>query len=220
MKIALIDFCETIVDHQTFDPFIEYVLQHERQTRYRLICTSFVKMFCRLLTWVFSKLGRNVYVYKNLIVAQMKGVPQKKVEMLAESYYTECLQPHLIPKTLELLRELKTQGCELVIVSGGCNLYIKYFAKAFCVNHIMSAELEFVKNICTGRLKTDCMGSEKPVRVREWMTGEGLSGKCAVGVSDSISDMPMLSMCDRKIVISRREHQSWVTDEMEEVIWE
>ncbi len=219
MKIALIDFCETIVDYQTFDPFIEYVLQHERQTRYRLICTSFVKMVCRLFTWLFSKLGRNVYVYKNLIVAQMKGLSQEKLELLAASYYTECIQPHLIPQTLELLRELKAQGCELVIVSGGCNLYINCFAKAFCIDHIMSAELEFVESICTGRLKTDCMGNEKLVRVREWMAGEGLSGNCAVGVSDSVSDRPMLSICDRKIVISRREHQSWVTNEMEEIIW-
>ena len=219
MKIALIDFCETIVDHQTFDPFIEYVLQHERQTRYRLICTPFVKMSCRLLTWLFSRLGRNVYVYKNLIVAQTKGLPQKKLEMLATSYYTECLQPHFIPQTLELLRELKAQGCELVIVSGGCNLYINCFAKEFCINHIISAELEFVESICTGRLKTDCMGSGKLVRVQEWMAEEGLSDKCAVGVSDSISDMPMLSMCDRKIIISKLGHQNWVTNEMEEIIW-
>ena len=219
MAVALIDFCETIVDHQTFDPFIEYVLQHERLFRYRLTCTPAVRMFCRLITRVLSKLGSPVYVYKNLIVAQTKGIPLERLENLAAAYYKECLQPHLIPQTLELLGKLKAQGFELVIVSGGCNLYITYFAETFGINVVMAAELEFSDGVSTGRLKTDCMGSEKVACVQKWMADEGLSGKCAVGVSDSISDMPMLSICERKIIISRHEHQNWVTSEMEEVIW-
>lgn len=219
MKVALIDFCETVVDYQTFNPFIEYVLKHERLFRYRMICTPVVKLFCRLITRVLSKLGHPVYVYKNLIVTQTKGIPLERLEMLASSYYSECLQPHLIPQTIELLRKLRAQGFELVIVSGGCNLYITYFAEIFEINHIMAAELEFSDGVCTGRLKCDCMGSEKAVRVQKWMADKGLSGKCAVGVSDSISDMPMLSICEHKIIISRHAHQSWVTPEMEEVIW-
>lgn len=219
MKIALIDFCETVVDYQTFDPFIEYVMQHERKIQYRIICTSVVKVLCRLLTGLCGKVGHPVYFYKSLIVAQMRGLSHEKMKLLASSYYTECIQPHLIPQTMELLRELKDQGFELVIVSGGCDLYITYFAKTFGIYHIMAAELEFSDGKCTGRLKTDCMGKEKTVRVQKWMTEEGLSGKCGVGVSDSVSDLPMLSMCERKIVISKHEHQCWVSPEMEEIIW-
>lgn len=219
LKIALIDFCETIADHQTFDPFIEYVLQHERKTRYRIVCTFVVKKLCHLLTLVSGKFGTPVFYYKKLLVAQTKGMSCGILGILAASYYTECIQPHLIPQTLELMSGLQAQGFELVIVSGGCSLYIEYFAKAFGINHIMASELEFVDGICTGRLKTDCMGQEKIVRVQKWMAYEGLSGKCEVGVSDSISDLPMLSMCKRKIVISKHGHQNWVTPDMEEIIW-
>ena len=219
MTVALIDFCETIVDHQTFDPFMEYILQHERLTRYRLICNPVVKMLCRLITRILFMLGRPVYAYKNLIVAQTKGISIERLEELAASYYTVCLQPHLIPQTMELLNELKAQGFELVIVSGGCNLYITYFAKTLGISVIMATELEISDGVSTGKLKTDCMGSEKVERVQKWMADKGLIGKCGVGVSDSISDMPMLSICERKIVISRHKHQDWVTPEMEEVIW-
>ena len=48
-KYVLLDFCETVVDFQTFDAFLEYVLQSKRPWLYKLC-------MCKSLVFVLNKM--------------------------------------------------------------------------------------------------------------------------------------------------------------------
>ena len=218
-KIALIDFCETIADFQTLDPYLQYVVTQEHPRRGRILCSVFVKNSCVLITRAARALGWKHYLYKLLLVRQLKGLSRKKLEGYGKQYYEQRIKGHLIAPTIEQVLRLKKQGCRLMIVSGGSDLYIKHFAKEYGIDDVLSAQLEFEDGICTGELLGECMGQEKPKMLRNYMQAHTIDGDFEAGISDSRSDLPMLALCRRRIVISRGRHQPWVTQDMEEILW-
>ena len=66
---------------------------------------------------------------------------------------------------------------------------------------------------------TACMGEEKIRDLKYYMLENKIIGVFEVGLSDSDSDLPMLNLCKRKIVVSQAKHQDWVTEDMEEIVW-
>ena len=218
-KIALLDFCETIADFQTFDPFLQYVIAQERPRRSRVLCSTAARECCALATRVMRALGWKHYLYKLLLVRQLKGLSREKLEACGRQYYEQRVKDHLIAPTVELIAELKRLGYRLMIVSGGSELYIRWFAQEYGVDDVLSAQLEYADGICTGRLLCECMGGEKPEMLRAYIQVHDIEGELAVCASDSRSDMPLLELCQRKIILSHGRHQPWVTEDMEEIVW-
>ena len=218
-RIVLIDFCRTVVNFQTFDPFLEYVIECNKPVRYRLICNHISKTGIRLLERVLRKLHIENFLYKNTLLKQMKGITDFQLEETGKKYYDNKIRCNLIGQVIDILLDLKKNGYHLMIVSGGSDWYIRYFANEFGVDDVLTARLEIVNGKCTGKMLTACMGEEKIRDLKYYMLENKIIGVFEVGLSDSDSDLPMLNLCKRKIVVSQAKHQDWVTEDMEEIVW-
>lgn len=219
-KVALFDFCGTIANYQTLNPFLEYVLRRERPIRHRLICNAPVRRMLLLMEGAAMRIGYKHYLYKELLVRNMKGISRQKLEQYGAGYYQVQVRKNLVCSTVDLIKELQEKGRRIVIVSAGSAFYIECFAKEYHVNDVITAEFDFTESgICTGRLRSECMGSEKLERIQTYMKTAVTQGVYDIGCSDSRSDLPMLDLCQRRIVVSHGEHQAWVADDMEEIIW-
>ena len=42
-ELVLLDFCDTVVKFQTFDPFVLYVLKREKPESYKFVTSSLVE---------------------------------------------------------------------------------------------------------------------------------------------------------------------------------
>ena len=219
-RIALFDFCGTIANFQTFDPFMEYIIKQRSLIRYCILKNRGFQLICRMLERIMGLYGSHCFLYKMILVRQVKGIREDEMRTYGKSYYETVVRPNLVPETLGFLKECKESGCRIMIVSAGSRLYIEYFAKEFGVEDVISSEIEFRNGICCGRLARDCVGSSKMTILREYMEKHKIQGSLELGVTDSISDKPLLESCRKKVIISHRKHQSWVTDDMEEIIWE
>ena len=218
-KIALIDFCGTIADFQTFDPYLLYVIEREYPHRSRVLNSWPVRRGCELLTLIMHAFGWRHYLYKLLLVRQLNGLRREKLEEYGKLYYEQRIRNHLISSTLEIISALREQDYRLMIVSGGSELYIQWFAQEYGIDDVLGARFEYNSDICTGKLLIECMGLEKQAILQEYMRSHGIAGELAVGISDSRSDLPMLELCQKKIVISHHEHQQWVSEGMEEIVY-
>lgn len=209
-EIVIFDFCETLVNFQTADAYVDFV--KESLNTPKLIKRD--KIITKLRnTRIFSYLdffsnGR-FSIQKRLKLYILKGIKQEELEKLALQYYETKIKPNLIGKTIELMESYMASGKQVWIVSGGYGMYLKYFCHEFHVNKWISSNIKIKKGYATGSiLGKDCMNKNKVYLLKQNLRHIGAS-KIIASYSDSKSDIPILSIADNAFVISHT-HQKWV----------
>ena len=219
-RIVIFDFCETLVDFQTADAFVDYAREHLnnrsilRKERINLLLRRYK------LTRVAEKLtSYKCSIEKRLKLWQLKGVSKEDLTTLAYSYYKEIIKPHLIEKTNTLLQRHQQNGYEIWLISGGYGIYLQYFKEEFNIDQLISSNIGFKKDKCTGRMScVDCMHIHKVELLKDKLSHEN-EFEIVASYSDSSSDIPILGVAKQGFVVSRQ-HQSWGESYgFKEIIW-
>ena len=219
-KIAFFDFCETLTDFQTADAYVDFVRAHiasvgmRRKEKLQKVLnkTKIIPIAEKLTKHKFS-------INKRLKLFQLKGLNFKDLDELAEGYYEEMIKPHFIEDTVNILIKRKLDGWDVVLVSGGYDIYLKYFAMEFGISQLISTKVKFNGSTCTGTFDgIDCLNENKVKLLNRNITKETLNDSEAY--SDSFTDIPFLQWVNTGYVVSRDEHQRW-TDKykFKEIIW-
>ena len=109
-KIALFDFCETLVSFQTADAFVRFVGEATGSAR--------VSRMLRIHHFLDRKgiIGRLYKLFpesspgKRLVARGLKGFREDALDELAGRYYAQRLRPALIPEVVGRLRSLQRDG--------------------------------------------------------------------------------------------------------------
>lgn len=211
MKIALFDFCETLVNFQTADYFVEYALKmhNKGNVYYGLLKFGVVKKF----------LNKHWQIRKKLHLFQMKGMSKQEIEKAAQEYYKLYIKPNIFPYMLGLIKEYKDKGYKVYIVSGGYSTYIKYYADEIYVDDVIANDFSYSKKgIFRGVIcKRDCMGIEKINRLNAYFLKTDIEK--SISYSDSLSDLPMLKWTQKGVLISKyKERKSAKKNNLEQVV--
>lgn len=202
-KIALFDFCETIVSFQSADRYVRYVVDNFAtpivRFRHRLYVLQDKLHFARRL----NKYCHAHFITKELLLKQLKGVQYEIMDLAAQEYYYYDIRPNLIAVTIAELKRLQEEGYRIVIVSAGYDIYIKYFAKEFGINadDVHANQLLFKKQGFSGKYDKDCIGDVKVEILNENFRKEDIY---AVAYTDSESDLPLLNWADEGYWIRRK----------------
>ena len=222
-KLALFDFCETLVSFQTADAFIDYVRSKESSLYMRLLNTILIALSMAKVIAFINKLFPNSGISKRIKLLQLRGFTFNKLDILAEFYYREVIKPNLIDTVVSKMKECTQQNYEVSIVSAGYFQYLKFFAKDFNIKHLIATEIEFDKmgKRCLGTISgKDCIHVEKINRINEYFDGQKVEYKKSISYSDSITDLPLLTMTGEGVVVSRTRSQSWShLYKFKEIIW-
>lgn len=220
-EFALFDFCGTIVNYQSFNPYIIAVLKSEKEWAYSLYSNRIFSFVSKVITKIINKINKNYYFDKHLLVFLTKGISLSAFEKIAEEYFKDVVSKRYITETLELIKKCKRSGMKIAVVSAGCDLYISLFAKEHDVDLVLTNRIRFKDGMSTGCLNNkDLLGTQKVLEINKAFITNDHNASFEIGVSDSFSDIPMLNICNKKIVISHCKHQNWVTSEYEEIIYE
>jgi HAD superfamily hydrolase (TIGR01490 family) len=217
-NIAIFDCCETIVNFQTADAFVSFIREQSESQKME-------QMESKRLHFRATNLGQLLWRFgldenKKKVASQLDGMPRESVIIYAESYLRNVLSKNFIPDTIELINKLKGQGYCLILISGGYWDYIKPLGDSLGFDYVISTHLKYKDGVCTGKFGKDCMGKQKVYQFKRFLKSEGILPKTIISISDSESDLPILRIADKSIVISRK-HQKWVpfSDKFEEIIW-
>lgn len=211
-KIAIFDFCETLVKFQSADAYINYVIDAEKIIRHRqsLIGCVLNKVCFRLF---------NVSWNKHVLMKTICGLSRTDLEKYACEFYHQQIRPGLIKNSVDYLRKLKEEGYHIIIASAGFDIYINYFASEMGVDQIICSELEFVGEKFSGRLTNyDLIGNKKVKALKEILQMPTLKDCDSIAVSDSRSDLPLLNYCKKAVVVCKKT-PSWIKRDMEVLIW-
>lgn len=225
-NIAIYDFCQTLVDFETADEFINYIRSIEKKPRMMII--EFFRLVLKK-TKVLSVVERikrrshpNYSYNKRIILSEIKGLKKKQIDKYASLYYENVIKKHFISKTLNQLIEEKNEGYLIVVVSAAYEPYLQLFAAEYNIDYLITNSFEYDLN---GRYKAklidDCIGENK-VRffLNEFPEFDKSDYDNSVAYGDSKSDIPILSIVEKGYVVSPKKSKNWAKENgLEDFIW-
>lgn len=218
-KVALFDFCETLANFQTADPFVDYV-RESKQSKRMIFWERLKKLHdkSRIVGLIEYFFFRNQSLAKRLKCYQLKGLSKLYLEKMAKCYYDEVIRPNLIPKMVDELEKLK-DSYKIYLVSGGYDLYLNYFVKEFSLDGCISTKIKFEDGVCTGTFDgKDCMNFNKVKLLDHFFK---VKPNHVIAYSDSKSDLPMLRWADEGIVVIKNNRGNWNNHyNFKEIVWE
>jgi len=203
LKVAIFDFCDTLVSFQTADEFIKFCAI--RRNKIKFYSFETVRHILRKLRLLRGPAN------KKFLLRYIKGLKEEEIELLAKEYFENKIKHKIIESTLECLRKLKSCGYKTIIISGGYECYIKKFAESFDCDEVIATEIEIVDGIVTGKIAgLDCMGVNKIYKLNEVIDIQDIHYDESYTFSDHDSDIYIFSLVKNRFVIRRQGYdQSW-----------
>lgn len=210
MKLVIFDFCETLVNFQTADCFVEYILHQSGRgkRKYNKILTA-VLYRLRVIA-LTNKLFPGLNLSKRMCLYQLQGLPNHEMDSWSKAFVNEKIRPNLIPELMIKLKEHQQVDDYIVLISGGYEDYLNVFAQQENIPVVMGTRIQIKNNRLTGYFDgADCLHTEKVNRLNEWLSTRNNHFESTVVYSDSITDMPLFKWVDDPIVVSKNKSQLW-----------
>lgn len=142
-------------------------------------------------------------VFNDLYFKRYKGESEDRLRFFAHDLFKTVLKPAVFPGTYELLEKSRSLGLRQVVVTGALDISIKPLMEHLGITEYVSNRLEFVNGIATGRLLPPVMAAAtKASWIRTYAEREGISLGDSYAYTDSMSDLPMLSVVGHPAVIN------------------
>ncbi len=134
-------------------------------------------------------------VFNDLFFQRYKGESEDRLRYFAEELFEEVLKPAVFPGTFDLIENSKRVGLRQVVVTGAIDISVKHLMDYLGIETWVSNRLEFVNGIATGRLLPPVLAAAtKASWIRNFAEREGINLSESYAYSDSMSDLPMLSI--------------------------
>jgi HAD superfamily hydrolase (TIGR01490 family) len=143
-------------------------------------------------------LGADLYnrrLLNDLFFMRYKGESEDRLRYLADELFESAIRPSIFPGAYELIEKSKEMGLRQVLVTGALDLTVRPLAEHLGLDDYVTNRLEFVDGMATGRLLPPVMAAAtKASWMRTYAERETLSLSDCYAYSDSMSDLPMLSI--------------------------
>jgi HAD superfamily hydrolase (TIGR01490 family) len=134
-------------------------------------------------------------LFNDLFFRRYRGESQDRLRSLAGELFEEVIRPSIYPGAYELVDKSKRLGLRQVLVTGALDLTVEPLARHLGLDDFVTNRLEYVDGHATGRLEPPVMAAAtKASWIRTYAEREGLALSDCYAYSDSMSDLPMLSV--------------------------
>jgi HAD superfamily hydrolase (TIGR01490 family) len=134
-------------------------------------------------------------VFNDLFFKRYKGESEDRLRFFAEQLFEDVLQPAIFPGAYELIEKSRSLGLRQIVVTGALDISVNPLMKHFGIKDYVANHLEFVNGIATGRLLPPVLAAAtKASWIRTFAEREGISLSDSYAYTDSMSDLPMLSV--------------------------
>jgi HAD superfamily hydrolase (TIGR01490 family) len=134
-------------------------------------------------------------VFNDLFFKRYKGESQDRLRFFAEELFETVLKPAVFPGAFELIEKSRSLGLRQVVVTGALDMSVEPLMKYLGITDFACNRLEFVNGVATGRLLPPVLAAAtKASWIRTFAERERISLSESYAYSDSMSDLPMLSI--------------------------
>ena len=134
-------------------------------------------------------------VFNDLFFKRYKGETEDRMRFFADGLFEKVLKPAVYPGAFELIEKSRSLGLRQVVVTGALDGSVKPLMDYLGIEDYVANRLEFVKGVATGRLLPPVLAAAtKASWIRTFAEREGVNLSDSFAYSDSMSDLPMLSI--------------------------
>lgn len=142
-------------------------------------------------------------VFNDLYFKRYKGQSEDRLRYFSEELFEDVIKPAIFPGTYELLEKSRGLGLRQVVITGALDVAVKPLMEHLQITEYVTNRLEFVNGVATGRLLPPVMAAAtKASWIRTYTEREGLSLSESYAYTDSMSDLPMLSIVGHPAVVN------------------
>ena len=142
-------------------------------------------------------------VFNEVFFKSYEGFSQDRLRYFSDELFEEVLKPAIYDGTPELIAQGKKIGQRQIVLTGALDFTIQRLMDFLGIDDYVANRLEFVNGYATGRVLPPVMASATKAKwIREYAEREGLNLSESYAYSDSISDLPMLSIVGHPVAVN------------------
>ena len=142
-------------------------------------------------------------VFNDLYFKRYKGQSEDRLRYFAQELFADVIKPAVFPGSYELIEKSRKLGLRQVVITGALDLSVAPLMEHLGITEYVTNRLEFVNGMATGRLLPPVMAAAtKASWIRTYTEREGISLSDSYAYTDSMSDLPMLSIVGHPAVIN------------------
>ncbi len=150
------------------------------------------------ITDLYSRNVFNEYFFRSY-----EGESEDRLRYFSEELFEEVLKPAIFDGTFELIRASKKIGQRQIVLTGALDFTVEKMMKYLEIDDFAANRLEFVNGYATGRILPPVMASATKAKwMREYAEREDINLSDSYAYSDSISDLPMLSIVGHPVAVN------------------
>jgi HAD superfamily hydrolase (TIGR01490 family) len=134
-------------------------------------------------------------LFNDIFFRRYKGESEDRLRYLAQELFDNVIKDSIYPGAYQLIEKSRLLGLRQVLVTGAIDFTAAPLVRHLGLDDVVCNHLEFVDGKATGRLLPPVMASAtKASWMRVYAEKERLNLSECYSYSDSMSDLPMLSM--------------------------
>ena len=142
-------------------------------------------------------------VFNELFFQSYKGESKDRLRYFSEELFESVLKPAIFPGTRELIAQSKKIGQKQIVITGALDFTIDRLMDYLEIDVYKANRLEFVNGHATGRILPPVMASATKAKwMREYAEKNDINLSESYAYSDSISDLPMLSIVGHPVAVN------------------
>lgn len=150
------------------------------------------------ITDLYSRNVFNEYFFRSY-----EGESKDRLRYFADELFEEVLKPAIYDGTPELIAQGKKLGQKQIVLTGALDFTIEKLMDYLGIDDYVANRLEFVNGYATGRVLPPVMASATKAKwMREYAEKNDINLSESYAYSDSISDLPMLSIVGHPVAVN------------------
>ena len=141
--------------------------------------------------------------FNEMLFEAFKGMSEDRLLCLADETFDWAMKKHVYDGARDLVKRVKDQGHEVVLISGALDFLLERLAKYLGADHWVGNHLEIHDRHATGKiLRPVVAGPTKSRLIADHARERGYDLAECGGYSDSYSDVPMLSVVGKPAALN------------------
>src|SRR6478672_2523974 len=142
-------------------------------------------------------------VFNEVFFKSYEGFSQDRLRYFSDELFEEVLRPAIYAGTRDLIAAGKKIGQRQVVITGALDFTIERLMDDLAIDDFKANHMEFVHGYSTGRIIPPVMASATKAQwIREYAERGDISLSDSYAYSDSISDLPMLSIVGHPVAVN------------------
>ncbi|MDO6594496.1 HAD family phosphatase [Neptuniibacter sp. 1_MG-2023] len=147
--------------------------------------------------------GLDIYEFLDFALRPLATLNKEKLNTLHQQFMAEKIEPIILPKALELLKNHRERGDYLLIITATNHFVTGPIANRLGVDAIIATDPEMIDGNYTGKVTgIPCFQEGKVTRLNDWLSANPYTLEDSYFYSDSHNDLPLLQLVTNPIAVN------------------